>query len=78
METLAVNQAQLKAHLQTAFELKIQLEELQLKELQSRLSRLESQIDQRKELREKIIERRTAELISGDSLRWNTNANSKP
>jgi hypothetical protein len=58
--------------------LKIQLEELQLQELQSRLSRLKRQIDQRKELREKIIERRAAELISGDALRWNSNTNSKP
>ncbi|MFO0818319.1 MAG: hypothetical protein U1A77_10285 [Pirellulales bacterium] len=71
-ETIEPHHAHLKAHLQTAFELKLQLEELQLRELQSRLGRLERQIAHRKELREKIIERRAADLISGDSLRWNT------
>ncbi|MFO1063821.1 MAG: hypothetical protein U0892_08165 [Pirellulales bacterium] len=63
VETIALHRAQLKAHLQTAFELKMQLEELQVKELQARLSRLERQIVRRKELREKIINRRAGELI---------------
>jgi hypothetical protein len=58
--------------LQTAFELKMQLEDLQVKELHARLSQLERQIGQRKVLREKIIDRRAAELIEGDSLTWNT------
>lgn len=72
VETIDKHQSQLKAHLQTAFDLKMQLEELQVKELQSRLSRLERQIGHRKALQEKIIARRAAELISGDSMRWNS------
>ena len=52
--------------------LKLQWEELQVKELQSRLSRLERQIGQRKELREKIINRRAGELIEGDASRWDS------
>lgn len=72
-ETIAPHQAQLKAHLQTAFELKMQLEELQVKELQTRLSRLERQIGQRKELRDKIIERRAAELLNPD-VSWENTA----
>lgn len=74
VEIIAPHQAQLKSHLQTAFDLKLQIEELQVKELQSRLSRLERQIGQRKELRDKIIARRAAELISGDMLHWNSPA----
>ncbi len=69
---IAEHQAKLKILLSTAFDLKLQLEELQVKELQSRLSRLERQIGQRKELREKIINRRAAELIEGDTLKWDT------
>lgn len=72
-ETIAPHQAQLKAHLQSAFELKMQLEELQVKELQSRLSRLERQIGQRKEIRDKIVERRAAELLNPDAS-WETTA----
>lgn len=71
VETIAPHQAQLKAHLQTAFELKMQLEELQVKELQARLSRLERQIGQRKELREKIIDRRAVELLN-PAVNWET------
>jgi hypothetical protein len=72
VETIVPHQVQLKGHLQTAFELKMQLEDLQVKELHARLSQLERQIGQRKVLREKIIDRRAAELIEGDSLTWNT------
>ena len=67
VEPIATHQAQLKTHLQAAFEFKMQLEELQVKELHSRLSRLERQIGQRKELREQIIARRIAELLNPDA-----------
>ena len=69
-QPIAEHQRKLKNLLSTAFDLKLQLEELQVKELQSRLSRLERQIGQRKELREKIIARRAAELIEGGVLKW--------
>ena len=67
---IADHQRKLKNLLSTAFDLKLQVEELQVRELQSRLSRLERQIGQRKELREKIINRRAGELIEGDALKW--------
>ncbi|TXT22420.1 MAG: thioredoxin [Planctomycetota bacterium] len=73
-QPIAEHQRKLKSLLSTAFDLKLQLEELQVKELQSRLSRLERQIGQRKELREKIIARRAGELIEGDALRWTRDA----
>lgn len=67
---IAEHQRKLKNLLSTAFDLKLQLEELQVKELQTRLSRLERQISQRKELRENIINRRADELIEGDAIMW--------
>lgn len=69
---IAEHQRKLKNLLSTAFDLKLQLEELQVKELQARLSQLERQIGQRKELREKIINRRATELIEGDALMWSS------
>ncbi len=78
-QPIAEHQRKLKNLLSTAFDLKLQWEELQVQELQSRLSRLERQIGQRKELREKIINRRAGELIEGDALRWDsTRDNAKP
>ncbi len=74
---IAGHQRELKNLLGTAFDLKLQLEELQVQELQSRLSRLERQIGQRKELREKIIARRASELIDGDDLKWSSIATPK-
>lgn len=73
-QPIAEHQRKLKNLLSPAFDLKLQLEELQVKELQSRLSRLERQIGQRKELREKIINRRAGELIEGDASRWDSTA----
>ncbi|MBS0206078.1 MAG: hypothetical protein JSS49_24560 [Planctomycetes bacterium] len=67
---MADHQRKLNSLLNSAFDLKLQSEELQVKELQSRLSRLDRQIGQRKLLREKIIERRTAELLEGEALKW--------
>jgi len=62
----------LKTHLDAAFDLKLQIEERQVKTLQTRLSQLESQISQRKQLRDKIISRRAAELIDDEALDWSS------
>lgn len=70
-QSIAEHQRKLKNLLSTAFDLKLQLEELQLKELQSRLSRLERLIGQRKGLRAKIIDRRASELVQGEATQWN-------
>jgi len=56
--------------LDAALDMKLQLEESRIKELQTRLSKLEQQIGQRRAQRAAIIERRANELIEGNSLRW--------
>ncbi len=66
------SQHELKNATETAFDLKLQLEELQVKDLHSRLSRLERQIGQRRALRDKIIARRAAELVEDKRLQWDT------
>ena len=73
---IANAQRELKSQLSTAFDLKLQLEELQVKELQSRLSRLERQIGQRRALRDKIIARRAAQLVEDIGLQWDTSGRS--
>jgi hypothetical protein len=67
-------QRSLNKMLSAVFDLKLQLEELQVKELQSRLSRFEQQIRQRKELRDKIVEHRTSQLIEKTGLEWDSPA----
>ena len=64
----------LQNELETAFDLKLQLEEIQVKELQSRLSQHQQQIGQRKALRAKIIARRASDLVEGNALKWNLNS----
>ncbi len=64
----------LQNELETAFDLKLQLEEIQVKELQSRLSQHQQQIGQRKALRTKIIARRASDLVEGNALKWNLNS----
>ncbi len=71
-DRLSELERKLNTHLDAAFELKLQLEERQVKTLQNRLSQLESQIGQRKQLRDKIIARRSAELIDGEVLEWSS------
>ena len=71
-QAITVHQQNLERHLSTAFDLKLQLEELQVKDLQARLSRLERQVDQRKQLRVKIISRRATELIERDAVHWDS------
>jgi hypothetical protein len=66
-----------EASLSSAFELKLQLEKLRVKELQSRLSRLEQQIGRRQAQQKQIIERRTNELIAGEETEWNNDPNGK-
>jgi hypothetical protein len=66
------SQRELQRQLGLAFDLKLQLEELQVQELQSRLSRLERQIGQRRALRDKIIARRAAQLVEDNGLQWDT------
>jgi S1-C subfamily serine protease len=56
--------------LRQAFDLKVQVEEAQLREFRSRLDRLEQQIDQRKAVRDKIVEQRAAELLSDQNIKW--------
>ena len=67
----------LESSLSSAFELKLQLEKLRVKELQSRLSRLEQQIGRRQAQQKQIIERRLNELIAGEETEWNSDPNLK-
>lgn len=61
---------QIETELAAALDLKFQREELQVKELQFRLSKLEQQIGRRKALREQIIERRAQELLNHKETQW--------
>jgi hypothetical protein len=65
-------QRQLKEMLTAVFDLKLQLEELQVKELRSRLEHFEQLLRQRKERRDAIVERRTAELVERKELPWDS------
>ena len=69
--SIGVLKRKLQSALETAFDLKLQLEEIQVKELQSRLSQHQQQIGQRKALRAKIIARRASDLVEGNALKWN-------
>ena len=69
--SIGVLKRKLQSSLETAFDLKLQLEEIQVKELQSRLSQHQQQIGQRKALRAKIIARRASDLVEGNALKWN-------
>ncbi len=66
-----------EASLSAAFDLKLQLEKLRVKELHSRLSRLEQQIGRRQAQQKQIIERRTNELIAGEETEWNSDPNGR-
>ncbi len=69
--SIGVLKRKLQSALETAFDLKLQLEEIQVKELQSRLSQHQQQIGQRKALRAKIIARRASDLVEGNTVKWN-------
>ncbi len=70
--SIGVLKRKLQSALESAFDLKLQLEEIQVKELQSRLSQHQQQIGQRKALRAKIIARRASDLVEGNALKWNS------
>jgi|GEM_PF-6409504 len=67
---IAGQEQQLQTSLNGAFNAKIGLEELQVKELQKRLRELELQVAQRKHLREQIITHRRDELLNSETLHW--------
>lgn len=59
--------------LNTAFDLKLELEERKVRELKERLRRFETQIAERKELRQRIVSHRADELMGSQSLNWELN-----
>ena len=61
-----------------ALDLKTQVEQLRVKELQARLSRMEQQIGRRQAQRAQIIKRRADELIEGDETKWGDEPTSRP
>ena len=73
---LVESQNALNLTLAETFDLKRDLEQLRVRELQSRLSRLEQQIGQRQSQRTQIIERRARELIEGEATQWSTDPDS--
>ena len=60
----------LKVSLANALDLKLQLESLQVEQLESRMTRLKGMMDQRKTLRDQIIDRRLHELLDTDATKW--------
>jgi len=61
---------QLSLALQAALNLKLQREELNVKQLEERLLRVRTQLEFRKAAGPRIVERRLNELLDGDSLNW--------
>ena len=71
-QKLVESRRELETALAKALELKSQIDQLRVRELQSRLSRMEQQIGRRQALRPQIIERRARELIEGEETEWNS------
>ena len=67
---VAEHQQRLTGLVTTALDLKFRLEESQIRELRSRMTHLEQQLQQRKQLREKIVARRVNELQQGEISSW--------
>lgn len=67
---IAEHERQLHGELNLAFGFKLEFEEHQIKELRSRLTQLEQQVAQRRQLREEIIAQRRNELLNAQSLEW--------
>jgi thioredoxin 1 len=63
---------QLEQSLTEALELKFRSEQRQVATLEQRLTRLKSQLDQRKAVRHEIVERRLRELLETPATRWNS------
>lgn len=68
---------ELNTALQSALDLKFQQEQLQLQQLEERLSRLQQQLTLRQAASSKIVERRAQELLDGD-LKWNPDSPGSP
>ncbi len=66
------NLQELDKTLSAALELKFQSEQMQLKQLEDRLSRMKMQFQFRKAASQKIVERRIQELLEGFPLDWNS------
>lgn len=68
---IAGARGQLKSLLEKSFHTRLRLQEQQVAAVRNRLSRIESQVQQRSRLREQIIERRFRELLDeDDNLSW--------
>lgn len=72
--TILEARRELEATLAKALELKTQVEQWRVRDLQARLSRMEQQIGQRKAQSAQIVKRRAFELIEGDETEWNAQA----
>lgn len=70
-ELIAARQL-LEQTLAEALELKFRSEQHQVATLEQRLTRLKSQLDQRKAVQSQIVERRMRELLETPATRWNT------
>jgi hypothetical protein len=64
--------------LSAAFDLKLELEETQVKELRAHLDLLDHQIGERRRLRDRIVSRRATDLVDGTALDWNNQPESVP
>lgn len=69
-ETVKAARAELDKLLNETLDARFLREEFRVKELRSRLGRLEQQIGQRKSQRAAIIERRADELLNGGAFQW--------
>ena len=71
-EAVKAARAELDKVLNEALDVRFLREEFRVKELRTRLGRLEQQIGQRKTQRAAIIERRADELLNGGAFKWET------
>ena len=69
-EAVKAARAELDKVLNDALDVRFLREEFRVKELRTRLGRLEQQIGQRKTQRATIIERRADELLNGGAFKW--------
>lgn len=67
---IAEHERQIHGELNLAFGFKLEFEEQQIKELKTRLTQLEQQVSQRRQLREEIIAQRRNELLKAQTLQW--------
>lgn len=68
---LVESSEKLKTLLEKSFQLRLQLQKREVSAIRTRLERIESQVQQREQLRQEIIARRFRELLGEhDNLRW--------